>query len=292
MGSRYQNPDYSSDYPEDDYLAEESTRPIESTPPRPTRPPPPEMPQQDTRSLARPREGTQPTQRQPLRGQPQQGAPYAGPSSEAYPDSPRRIRQTQPLRQPPPQPTLPPDRLPQSAPRRTPPPVAVTRSKRDSGLYLPWWSLVLMLVFVGAAAVGAWAVVDSVGGNAPPGGATPLIVVVTATYTVGPPPTLTPLPQVQPPPILPTIAPTPTLPPGDFRVGVNVKVVGVGVTGLNVRSGAGLGAELRFIAAEGAQFVVVAGPQQASGYEWWEIQSTENPTQRGWAVRNFLEVVQ
>lgn len=256
---------YVDDLPEDD---PSGTQPVGTTPPRPIPP-------------ARSQE-TGPSR------------PVSGRTAPIRPvhDADRVVRQSQPMRQPPQAPpVMPPDqmRLPQTPARRRPPPV----DKRSSGLYLPWWSLVVMLIFVGAAAIGAWAVVDTLGGNVAPGGSTPIVIVVTATPTAGPPPTFTPLPAIVPlaSPALPTIAPTPTLPPGDFRVGAIVEVVGVGLTGLNVRSGPGLSAAVRFIAPEKARFVLKAGPQAASGVEWWELQDPNDLTRTGWASRQFLTVV-
>jgi hypothetical protein len=253
--SRYEDPYSPSEY--DDSPAE-PTRPLESTPIKritPNRPP----------RLAK----------QP-------------------PAEPRQVRQSQPLRRmPPPPPIYEPaePRLPQApARRRLPPPQRP--SKRESGWYLPWWSLLVLIAFVAAAAIGAWAVVDSVGGAAAPGGQTPIVIVVTATFTVGPPPTLTPLPQVQPTVApLPTVVPTATLPPGEFRPGVIVEVVGVGLNGLNIRAGAGTGAVLLFVAPERTRFMIMSGPQNASGLEWWEVREVNAPNRTGWAARNYLQVV-
>jgi hypothetical protein len=167
-------------------------------------------------------------------------------------------------------------------------------NKRESGLYLPWWSLIIMLVFVGGAALGAWLVVDQLGGNAPVGGQTPIVVVVTSTYTVGPPPSLTPIPQpatITAPAALPTVAPTGTLPPGDFVIGATVEVVGVGIGGLNVRASPGTDAVIRLRAFDTERFVLREGPQQASGLEWWRIEDPTDSTRTGWAARNFLTVV-
>jgi hypothetical protein len=251
--SRYEDPYSPSEY--DDAPAE-PTRPLESTPIKRITPNKP------------PRLANQP------------------------PAEPRQARQAQPLRRtPPPPPIYEPaePRLPQAPVRRRPPPP----SKRESGWYLPWWSLLVLIAFVAAAAIGAWAVVDSVGGAAAPGGQTPIVIVVTATFTIGPPPTLTPLPQVEPPTVapLPTVVPTATLPPGEFRPGVIVEVVGVGLNGLNIRAGAGTSAVLLFVAPERTRFMIMSGPQNASGFEWWEVREVNAPNRTGWAARNFLQVV-
>ena len=166
--------------------------------------------------------------------------------------------------------------------------------RASSGLYLPWWSLLLLVAFVGCMALGALAFVGSLESNGPPGGGTPMIVVVTSTFTVGPPATLTPIP-IQPTLTatlpLPTIPPTLTLPPGDFQIGNTVQVVGVGDSGLNIRSAPGTDASVRFRAKEGDSFILKDGPQEASGEQWWMIQDSIDTTRNGWAARRFLTIV-
>jgi hypothetical protein len=161
-------------------------------------------------------------------------------------------------------------------------------------LYLPWWSLLVLIVFVGAAAAGAWAVVGYLGGNFAPGGETPVVIVITSTFTVGPPASPTGIPSaptLTAQPALPTIPPTGTVPPGIFQVGATVKVVGVGVAGLNVRASPGVEGVVKFRAEEGETFVLREQPQLASNLEWWFVQSETDTTRSGWAARQFLEVV-
>ncbi len=167
-------------------------------------------------------------------------------------------------------------------------------AKRDSGLYLPWWSLVIMLVFVGCAAVGALLVVNSIGSNVVAGGETPIVVVITSTFTVGPPASPTPIPQpatLTPTAPLPTIPPTASLPPGNFAIGETVKVVGVGQNGLNVRSSPGLDATVKFRASDDERYVLKDGPQTASNEEWWFIQDPNDQNRGGWASRRFLTII-
>jgi hypothetical protein len=173
-------------------------------------------------------------------------------------------------------------------------PPAPAKSKRESGLYLPWWSLLIMLVFVGCAAVGALLVVNSIGGTAPAGGQTPIVIVITSTFTVGPPASYTPIPQaatITPTKPLPTIPPTASLPPGVFAIGETVKVIGVGLNGLNVRAGPGTDQTIKFRASDDELFVLKEGPQTASGEEWWFIEDTKDKTKNGWASRRFLTVI-
>ena len=202
--------------------------------------------------------------------------------------------------------TLPPVPPPRATPRQSLPepntniPGRVRRtqtqsalSKRENGLYLPWWSLLVLIIFVGAAAVGAWAVVGYLGGNFAPGGSTPMVVVITSTYTIGPPATPTDIPGVPtltPAPALPTIPPTGTTPPGNFTVGATVTVVGVGEAGLNVRSSPGVDGAVKFRAFDGETYTLREQPQFASNIEWWFIQSADDTTHSGWAARQYLEV--
>ncbi len=178
--------------------------------------------------------------------------------------------------------------------KRGKPAPALPREKRDSGLYLPWWSLLIMLVFVGCAAVGALLVVDSIGNKFAAGGETPVVIVITSTFTAGPPasPTSIPMPAtITPTAPLPTIPPTASLPPGDFAVGETVKVVGVGLSGLNVRSSPGFSSTIKFRAFDDERYVLKDGPQTASSEEWWFIQDPKDDTRGGWASRRFLTVV-
>ncbi len=167
------------------------------------------------------------------------------------------------------------------------------RDKRSSGLYLPWWSLVLMLAFVGCVALASLALVTSLESNAQPGGGTPLVIVITSTFTVGPPASPTAIPikaSLTPSPPLPTVPPTLTLPPGDFAIGETVKVVGVGDSSLNVRSAPGTDSTVKFRALDGETYVLKDGPQQASSDEWWFIQDLVDSSKGGWASRRFLTI--
>lgn len=167
------------------------------------------------------------------------------------------------------------------------------RKPKDSGFYLPWWSLLVMLVAVGGLAFGSLLVVGNMGrGEALPGGLTPQIIVITATFTVGPPASQTPIPQRASPTAqraLPTIAPTASLPAGNVALGSAVTIVGVGPSGLNVRSGPGKQYNAKFLAYDGQQYTIKDGPQFASDEEWYYIVSVANPNDGGWASRRFLQ---
>lgn len=180
-----------------------------------------------------------------------------------------------------------------NAPRRPPrAPVNQRPNQSGNGLYLPWWSLLIMLLFVGGAAIGAWVIVSQVGGNASPGGGTPQVIVITATYTIGAPATQA---SISGPPTatatlpLPTIAASVTLPPGNFQIGGSVRVVGTGIGGLNVRPSPNLDNVPKFQAPDGTIFVLREGPIFANNTEWWRVEDPNDPSITGWGARNFLE---
>jgi hypothetical protein len=102
----------------------------------------------------------------------------------------------------------------------------------------------------------------------------------------------TPIPQAQPTATvpLPTPVPSPSLPPGNFVIGARVMVVGVGTSGLNVRSAPGLAGTPLFLAVDDEVYALVDGPQTADGLEWWKIEDPNDPSRVGWAARNYLTV--
>ncbi|GAB4574984.1 MAG: hypothetical protein Kow0077_24250 [Anaerolineae bacterium] len=195
-------------------------------------------------------------------------------------------------------------RPPQKRRKRT------ARERRDSGLYFPWWSLLLLLAGVALVAGLIFMALTSLGGQFLPGGETPVIIVVTSTNT--PAPTR---PPVTPTPRLPTATSTPALigegteagTPGEdetpgpslitpapeqfeVRIGAEIEIFDVGAAGLNVREGAGTTFPVRLIAAEGSRFEVIGGPEESGGFTWWQIRSVDDPTIEGWAVADFLRV--
>ncbi len=115
----------------------------------------------------------------------------------------------------------------------------------------------------------------------------------TAVLQVIPLPSATP---VLPTPILPENTPTldvpPSPPPGVIGVGAFVQISGTGGDGLRMRDQPGLEGEVLFLGLEAEVFRVVEGPQSADGYTWWFLAAPYDESIRGWAVANFLTVVQ
>ena len=116
----------------------------------------------------------------------------------------------------------------------------------------------------------------------------------TAMITIIPVPTATE--------ILPTSTPTepvpaeetdlPNPPGGEIARGAYVQVEGTGGGGLRLREGPGLDRTVRILAAEEEVYLVSDGPQQADNYTWWYLVDPFDETRHGWAVSNFLRVVQ
>jgi len=176
----------------------------------------------------------------------------------------------------------------------------------ESGFYLPWWSLVVMVGVVGLVALGVVTALSALTQPAALGDQPPQVQVITSQPTLsqdfapGAPaaaqtqgfwPTAIRPAMPTPTVALPTLGATPTLPPGEFALGVRVEVVGVGGNGLNVRPSSGLGGDPLFLAHEGDTFTIVGGPESGDGLEWWKLEDTQDSARVGWAARNYLTVV-
>ncbi len=200
--------------------------------------------------------------------------------------------------------------IPGQQPRAVPPPRYGPRPPRrpdasGSGLYLPWWSLALMLVGVLVVSFGLVALVYLLGN--PTGtvdSATPIIRIITAEPTSA---TAQQLPTAQSPatqvvtggsapsslaldgPTLEAVQFTPT--PAPIAVGIQIAVEGVNENMLNVRQAPGISNAVVFRAEEESVFMIAEGPTQADGFTWWRLQDPNDPTRSGWAVANYLRVL-
>ncbi|MGD9091557.1 MAG: hypothetical protein PVF74_01825 [Anaerolineales bacterium] len=80
--------------------------------------------------------------------------------------------------------------------------------------------------------------------------------------------------------------------PGEIMVGAFVQVSGTGGDGLRMRSKSGLDGEVLFLGLEDEVFRVEDGPQEADGFSWWLLVAPYDETVQGWAVSNYLDIVQ
>lgn len=205
-----------------------------------------------------------------------------------------------------PLPNAPRRQAPQGYPQR--PARQQRTSAQDSALYLPWWSIALMLVgvlVVSFGIIGGIFLLGNAGGSLTE--PTAIIMIVTAppdalAQQVNP----TTGAQVPATQIIiapagdtgnlaldgPTLAPVEISPtPAAIEIGSTVIVTGVEEQMLNVRDAADLtNSNVRFRADEGSIFTVVEGPAQNSGFTWWRIQDPNDVNRNGWAVSNFLRV--
>lgn len=203
----------------------------------------------------------------------------------------------------------------QSQPRRQSPPQGYSPrrsrnnqrvSPENSALYLPWWSIVLMLIGVIIVSFGIVGGIFLFGGSnnilAEP---SPIILVVTAdqssinnasAQTIQQAPSTEIISGQNAPSSLdlsgPTLAPVQISPtPASIRIGSVVFVDGVDLNTLNVRNIASLtDSSILFRAEEGSIFNIIDGPQQSDGFTWWQIQDPSDVNRIGWAVSNFLTV--
>lgn len=117
----------------------------------------------------------------------------------------------------------------------------------------------------------------------------------TAIVEVIPAPTLTPSPP-------PTYAAVPQAGSTEFvngnpsgeqlRVGDSVQIYGTQGDGLRLRAAPGLDGEILYLAFEGEIFRVEDGPREGSGYIWWYLAAPYDENVKGWAVENYLKVVE
>lgn len=154
-------------------------------------------------------------------------------------------------------------------------------------LFSPWVILGSILIagaLLGATLLLAWVARPPSTGSAQ---ATPIMIVIPAPsatpLAVGGGPTDTPA-------ITPQIPPAP--PAGTLAKGAYVQISGTGGDGVRVRAESGLQSNTLFIALESEVFQIDDGPVQADGYTWWHLVAPFDATHKGWAVSNYLSVVQ
>jgi len=102
------------------------------------------------------------------------------------------------------------------------------------------------------------------------------------------------------PPMLPaessaTAIATPVPPPlrqEGFGPGVLVSVSGTEGEGLRLRNQPGLSSTVAFLAMENEVLEIGAGPREQDGYVWWYLFNPYDTNKAGWAVANYLRVIE
>ncbi len=105
----------------------------------------------------------------------------------------------------------------------------------------------------------------------------------------------TPVP-VTPTPVPPETAPEGDIPPsppsGEIVSDAYVQVAGTEGDGLRLRSEPGLEGDIQLLGLEAEVFLVKDGPMLVDGYTWWLLAAPYDESVQGWAVSNYLQVVQ
>ena len=96
-----------------------------------------------------------------------------------------------------------------------------------------------------------------------------------------------------------TVTPTPEAnhllpPPGGagITIGVLVQISGTGNDGLRIRTEPGLQGQVKFVGIEAEVFQVKDGPREIDGYTWWLLVAPYDETLNGWAVGDYLQLIQ
>ena len=84
----------------------------------------------------------------------------------------------------------------------------------------------------------------------------------------------------------------PTPPLGVIAIGAYVQVTGTGVDGLRLRDEPGLDGQVQLLGSEAEVFLVLEGPREADNYTWWYLVGPYDESRKGWAVANYLSLVQ
>ena len=168
-------------------------------------------------------------------------------------------------------------RNPQSAQEQRPGRAPARLSRGQTGLAL----LLVLAAAVGLCRVsGLWtrlAPLPMPTGTATPTAAPTLTVtpLPTLTSTASPTPTSVPTPSATPVPVI--------------MVGGQAKVTETGGARLRLRSLPGLAGETLAMLEDDTVLAVLAGPEPADGYQWWQVQTADSRI--GWVAADWLRPV-
>ena len=160
-----------------------------------------------------------------------------------------------------------------------------SRKARGGGLQVvvgrlkasPWAQMVLAAALVLAAVFGLCRV-SGLSGRLRPLPLPTSTATILPTATAGPTSVATSTPTVT---ATATETPVPVV-----MVGATVEVRGTGSDQLRMRAGPGLNQELLLTVPDGTRLLVIEGPEQADGYNWWKARTED--AQEGWAASDWL----
>ena len=92
--------------------------------------------------------------------------------------------------------------------------------------------------------------------------------------------------------LTPTAMPTTTPVPGQISVGAYVQISGTGGDGLRLRSEPGLSGTQLSLGYDTEIFRVGDGPREVDGHIWWYLASPYDDARSGWAVQDYLTVIE
>lgn len=113
------------------------------------------------------------------------------------------------------------------------------------------------------------------------------VIVLTAPAS----PTIPPTTENQIPTPIPTFTPIPTpdtaVAPPEITAGYYAVVANTDGLGVTVRGGPSISNVAIFVAEEGTSFIILDGPVEGDGFNWWQVQLEDETS--GWIAANFLE---
>jgi len=79
--------------------------------------------------------------------------------------------------------------------------------------------------------------------------------------------------------------------PGVLGVGYEVVISNTGGDGLRIRSAPGLDSTPLFLGFEEEEYLIIDGPSIKDSLIWWNLESIQDPGRNGWAVQDYLTVI-
>lgn len=94
------------------------------------------------------------------------------------------------------------------------------------------------------------------------------------------------------PAVTPSPIPTEPVTVGGIAIGNYVKISGTEGSGLRLRAEPSTAKPMLFVGMDEEVFLVKDGPREADGYTWWYLQAPYDDSRSGWAVSQYLTVIQ